>query len=471
MDAQSNLKRLAFPIMGGVLAVLLVSWLWHYYHTGKIIITTSNSYNTITLTKTNSGNGQSTAPSFKAHSRLSVNIGTGKYVASVTGNSIATSQTINLKPRATLRYTINPINATGVEPVAYENAQAITATAHELVYIDASSNTLSKVDDQNGLAENYGGRRFKTVKWAGSSFGVGQGDDGHLYTIAGKSVSPLEMPFYYGSKALDFDVSPNKNIYVSYGADVYAGSQKGGFHKIYTASSFRPALAAGVNQVAVADSKYGKNASDISKPLLATINASGKKNKENVEAERLAWSPNGQYLAGVNEVNPTIYDATLHTMAVVPAKSVVGQIAWLNNTTLLYTVNDQLWTYNLPQQKAQLLANMPLSNSITGLYLSDDGSYIYVTSFDPNTSSYAIKRIGLKGQKVPDYIYNLQDILPISSGSYTLGLINFSGTPRILVRVAPSINPDSSLPQAMQQLQGLGFDTSKLRFDIEQIKS
>ncbi len=469
-NAQPNLKKIAFLVVGGILVIFLFSWLWRYYHTGKIIITTGNTHNTIVLTKTSDGGSQSTKQRFKAHGKLSVTVGTGKYVASVTGNSIATTQAIDLKPRATLRYTINPINATGVEPVAYKNAQAITATANQLVYLDGYTGKLSKINSQNNLKEDVSAQQFQTVQWASSSFGLGRGTDGSLYTIINGSVSLLKVPFYYGDKPVNFSVSPDKRIYVSNGADVYARSQKGSFKKIYTASSSSPALAAGVHEVAVSDSKYGDKPSDIPKSLLAIISVSGKVTKKNVEAERLAWSPNGQYLATVNQARPTIYDATLHQVAVVPANSVVGQFEWLNNATLLYTSSSELWTYNLSQQKAQLLANTPLGDSITGLYISDDRSYVYVTTVASSSQVYAIRRIGLKGRKVPDYIYSLQNALPLSQNGYSLSLINFSGSPTILVQVAPGVSAAAQPQQAIKQLQGLGFDTGKLRFDVERVE-
>ncbi|MGH7192735.1 MAG: hypothetical protein ACREJM_04275 [Candidatus Saccharimonadales bacterium] len=477
MDNQPNPRKTAFIILGGILALFVLTWLWRYYHTGTVVITTNSPYNTISFTEIGA-NGQSTGKNYKAHGKLSVTLHTGKYAASVTGNSVATVQAIDLKPRQTLRYAINPINATGVEPVTYDNAQSIAATAHQLVYFgnssssDDSSDAPYTIDDQNNLKKIDSDYALQKVKWADASFGIGQDDKGRLYTIAGASVRPLKVPFLYGGKTVNFDVSADKRIYVSYGKDVYGGGQHGGFKKIYTSTSSRPVLAAGGGQVAVADDRYGANASNISESLLATINASGKTHKKSVEADRLAWSPDGKYLAAVNDANPTIYDAALHVITVIPTKSTVGQLTWLNGTTLLYSLNDQLWTYDLSQQKAQLLANMPLAASVTGLFPSHDGAYIYLTTLDATSSSYAIKRIGLKGQKVPDSIYRLQDILPLGFGAYSLNFINFSGPPTIIVRVAPgTTSGPAALQAARQKLQSLGFDVSKLRFEVVQIQT
>jgi hypothetical protein len=223
-------------------------------------------------------------------------------------------------------------------------------------------------------------------------------------------------------------------------------------------------LAATRGSVAVSSSRFGSNASNVSSPVLAIIGADGSIKDGGEEAERLSWSPNGQYLATVNETNPTIYDNSLKRVAVVPTSSIVGQLGWLDKDTLLYSLNDELWTYNVAGQKSQLLSNAPLSNSITGLYVSSDHAYIYITTFDSFTSDRAIRRIGLRGQRVPDYIYQLQAIMPLQLNSRYLGLINFYGPPNVLVSVYPPENTQSAISSAKRILQDRGFDVSVFRF-------
>ncbi len=469
MDQLSIRRRIIIILLGAILLIFLIPVLWRYYHTGTIIVTSDNSNNVITLTKTSEANQPpDKVKNSTGRGKLSESVASGEYTISVSGNSVATTQTITLKPRQTLRYAINPVRATGVEPVAYKNALSMAANNEQLVYLASPSNFLYEIDRKNNLTKIGGSQAFEMARWAEPSFGVGQDSEGHLYTIIDGKIKPLNLPFAYGGKPVGFDVSPDKTIYVSYGSDVYVGSQSRKFKMIYTATSPNPTLAAAPGKVAVSDTKYGKNSSDISKPLLTTIDNDGKKNKKNVEAEQLGWSPQGKYLASFNQANPTIYDAALNTIAMVPTSTAVGSVSWLNDTTLLYTVGAQLWIYDLPTKKAQLLANMPSGTSITGLYPNNDRSYVYVTTggSSPDSNTNAIRRIGLKNQQVPEYIYNLQDILPEGAAGCLIGLVNFAPPASIFIQPYPQTSAAVCIPQAQLQLQSQGFDISQLQFQV-----
>ncbi|HVV70951.1 MAG TPA: hypothetical protein VHI52_05545, partial [Verrucomicrobiae bacterium] len=321
-ERRLNIRRIIFFWLGAVVALLLFEILWHYYHTGRVIITTDNKYNTITLSRIDAS-GHSIGKSTKAYSKLSKTLDTGQYTVSVNGNSVATVQTFTLKPRQTLRFTINPINTAGVEPVVYERADALAASAQQLVYFNSTSGGVFQIDAQNNLTRIAGGRPFQAVKWANPSFGVAQNNQdnhyGGLFVLNNGAVSTLKMPFFHSpSQTINFDVASDKAIDVSYGSAVYAGGQDGKFKKVYTAPSSNPTLAAGANgEVAISAPRFGPHPSGASKPVLATVDSSGDTYKKNVEAERMAWSPNGRYLATLNDSSPTIYDDELDIFAVV----------------------------------------------------------------------------------------------------------------------------------------------------------
>ena len=470
MDTRPSIKKVVLSGIGIILLLVLLSWFWHYLHTGKIIITTNNPYKTITLTKLDSktGTGSSSSKTFTAQSKLSVDVSTGQYIASVEGGSQAATQVISLKSRQTLRYEIDPINTSGVEPVVYQNASNVAASGNELLYTDVPSGHLYEVDAQNNISVLNATIAFQTIKWASPSYGVGQDANGHLYTIINGLVSPLKVPFSYGGNTIGFDVSSSKQIYVSYGAVVYNGDSNGAFKEIYTANASNLVLAAGINKVALADETGGQN-TGASKPLLAVVDLSGKVTKSYGEGKirKLAWSPNGHYLITVNESYADVYDSKLHRVVQLPSSSSVGQVAWLDNNKVLYASNDELWSYDLSNQKAALVANMPLANYITSLTTSSDKSYVYVTTYDFK-SSYAIRRIGLRGQQVSPVVYQLQDILPLVLSDCSLGLVNFAQPATVLVKSFPDsdLSSQAYLQEAQDRLSQNGFDVSKLQLKV-----
>lgn len=427
------------------------------------------------LTKIGNDEGDETTKAIKtAHGKLSASVDLGQYTVSVEGNSRAAAQLIKLNSHKTLRYEINPINTTAPEPVADQSAQDIAASGSRLVYLDSDALTQNTIDADNNLTTPDPSQKFQTIKWANASYGVGQDSNQNLYVIDDQLISPLPFPYDSGG-AINFDVAPNKQIYVSSGANIYVGSQDGNFKKIYTAPSSNFTLGTTANKIAVSYEVGGKNGDDSGK--LVVINDSGKIVKEGPggEAGSLVWSPSGQYLASVNESSIAVYDSSLHQVATIPVSFRAGYLVWLNNDKLFFnsffTSSDQLWSYDLGKQRADLVASVALDNTITGLNISDDGSYVYIGTVDStNNNSPEILRVGLRGQQVPVILYQLQDILPMTLSDSTISLINFAQPPAILVQPLQGAgsSPQTYLQEAQTELNQDGFNSNSLRFNLAQ---
>src|SRR5581483_5844268 len=122
----------------------------------------------------------------------------GKYIVSVNGKALSVNQTVNLTHHETLRYHLNAPQTSASEPVATASAQGIAANSSQILYLDTSISRLRKVDSQDSL-NLLSSQDLQSVKWANTSFGIGQDHDEHLYKIDNGSVSPLNVPFAYGS--------------------------------------------------------------------------------------------------------------------------------------------------------------------------------------------------------------------------------------------------------------------------------
>lgn len=441
-----------------IILIILLIWFINYWHTGTIIITSNDPNDSITLFEF-SGNKNSSSPkTFKGRDKLVVKVHTGRYIASVQGNSVATTQYIYLNSHRTLSYSINPINTTGAEPVAYQDAEDIAADNNELLYLNVGDNHLYKIDSQNNLSVINSSEQFQSVKWADTGFGVAQTAGGILYKISGGALSALGAPFSYSTSRTSYAVSPSRQIYVSNGADIYAIGQNGKFKKIYAATSSKPILAAAANAVAVADAPT--DIGDRVKPVLVIVSPDGKVIKKAIEAHRLSWSPDGRSL--LNFTDESIYDSTLRKIATLPTPVPIGSADWLDNDRLFYSTADQLWLFDIQAERSQLVANAPLGGIIISLSTSSDSSYLYlVAEQSPTSSGAAVKRIGLKNQLIASSIFQLQSILPTTFGQCSLSLINFTG---------PTITTQSAQCQtaARSELQARGFDLTKLKVEVSQ---
>lgn len=457
-----NIRKLFGYSILALVVIGMVAWLANYLSTGTIQINATNKNDTITLQKTSGGQPFTRIST----GSLKVTVKHGRYTATIKNGLKTTIQVIAFNSgHKSFRYSAALKDLQPSEVVSYQRAQDVAASNSELSYLDGSPGILYKIDGQNNLQKINRTQQFKSVAWASPTFGVGQGSDGRLYTISGNSIVSLAVPFPYDGKVINFDVSADKRIYISHGSAVYASNQPGEFKKIYTASSTDPTLVSGSNGVAVADTKYGPKAGNISKPLLAIVDVSGKVTKKHVEAEHIEWSPGGQYIAVVNQANLLVYNTSLHQTAIIPASAVVGQFGWQNNNTLLYTSSYQIWSYKLSEQKIQLLADTSTTDSLRSMSVSSDGSYVYLTVLDPFSFNYAIKRISLKDQPIPSYIHKLQDLLPEKLPSYSINMVNFSAPPAILVQPVSGNSTSSYTQEAQNKLQGQGIEAAMLRFE------
>ena len=224
-------------------------------------------------------------------------------------------------------------------------------------------------------------------------------------------------------------------------------------------------LLAGNDKVAVLSSGYTDSGSSVT---AVNTNGSQVAKKFNQPLNGWStWSPDGKHLVVAEGSVAIVLDASLNQVASLPRSSVIAYPTWLNNSVIFYGVGSQLWSYNLTNQKSYVIANMPFTNPIKEITVSDDRAYVYVTSFD-NSGAVAVRRVGLKDQEVPDYVYRLQQALPLDFQNYSINLINFALPPTILVEQKVGTPPTDYISQAKHELQARGFDVSKLRFTLVQ---
>jgi hypothetical protein len=473
MLAELPWRRIILIGGGSLIVIAILIWLFGYLTTGKVVITTDARPNVMTLTRVGSigsDEGEQVSPVITTtHDKLSARVKPGQYIAAVTGNSIGSTKLVTVTARHTVRYTINPINPTGVAPVSYAQAQNLAASGQSLVYLDAASGYIKKIDAGNNTSVVGQHYPLQSVAWASPSLGVAQDTQNQLYVVDvdGNNITPLNVPFQYSKDAVvSYAIAPNGHIYISQGSAVYSGTRDGNFKKIYTAETGNPTLTAGPGKVLVNDNPGEGSKQEAS---IVVVTDSGKVTHGEFETSLAAWSPDGKHVAAATETSAAILGSSLEMVKPLPTNTFVSRFAWLDNETLFYSSNDQLWTYNIDTQDTKLLANMPLGQGVTGLTISSDKAYIYmVTASTSSESDTAIRRIGLQNQPVPKYMFRLQDIMPNRQNSYLMTLTAFSDPPTILVQPFKSNDPKDYAGLASQALSSSGFDTAQFKFKVVQ---
>src|SRR5581483_5054738 len=97
MESQLNIKKFVVLGVAGIILLILLSWFWHYLHTGTIIVTTDGSNNSEGITLSALKDGKSNNTYVKRGSKqLSATVPLGKYIVSVNGKALSVNQTVNL---------------------------------------------------------------------------------------------------------------------------------------------------------------------------------------------------------------------------------------------------------------------------------------------------------------------------------------------------------------------------------------
>lgn len=449
-------RRFVFIILVVVLAVI-VAWLSNYLSTGTVIITTDNKESTVTLLGANKNDTRVGMGSLEA------TIKHGLYTATVRDGAKTSVQIIDFRHgHKELKYNISTDDLLPLEFVARIDAQEIAATSNELLYIDGAKKTLHKINSSNNIQVIDPDIQFKSMSWGTASFGVGQENVNNLYVFEKNKLNLLDTPFST-DESTSIAVSRDKAVYVSSGQNIYTRSADG-FKKIYTSASVKPVLAAGLDTIAISDTKYGASGSDIKRPLLSVFSsASGKIKKKFIEAEQTAWSSDGQFLATVNQNNPVIYNSSLEEMVTIPTNFAISKLRWLNNRVLVYASGSQVWLYNTVSKQAKLIAYVPSGDSINSLSINDRGNVIYLNVYDASSSNFALKRISL-GDLSPNDTRGLENFLPKKEAGYTIDMINFSGQPNIVVKLHEETPSANYIPSAKMVLQRNNFSVDGLRF-------
>ncbi len=463
-------KWLRVGVLAGLILVFILSLKTNLTN-GQITVTTNDQGNSISLIRTEKDKRETVLKT--GGSRLSASLPAGTYTVSVHNRVAEARQTVAIKARQESEYNIDLKEPSVVEPVLPTGAYGIADSSSQLQYVDSATGALKRLDQQ-GLPQSVdSAHSYKSVKWSGDAFGIGQASDGRLYTIKTGVVQELPLPRpYQKGITINYSVDTEKNVYVSIGHEIYLGKEGVNFKKIYTAGSDSPLFTAGKGRLAIQDSVKkpegeSRSGEDSGYESLLVIISGGKRlASREIGASEISWSPDGTYLAVVGDTTNSIYDSSLKQVRTLHGGNFTN-LAWLNDNVLLYGVGATLWAYRLDTRQSEVLANMPLFGNVAGVYPSTDGSYVYVSAQKSNDSSdYNLGRIGLThaARSVPDYVATLGIFFPSHTDQCGFSYINFT---RPLILITSWTNTDTCLDAAKEELKAdkLPMDKLNIVFD------
>ncbi len=476
-DEAKLLRKVIVIFLLALFAFFLAIQLYNHLTTGKVTIKTSNPANYVRITQSVDTSSGNKLFSKDAKQQMSIRVKPGSYQISayVLRGQNSVSQTIVVKARQSRSYTISPLNITNPEPVYGEQAGSVVADSSQLLFLGLSgpgddsngSGKLLRADVGGGFSTLFPDHSFAKIAWANPQLGLAQDTFNNLYVIENGQLSQLGLPFTTSPNTkLTSDINKSGGIYISNGRDVYVGSVSGNFKKIYAPDSDEAVtgLTAGNNKVGVVtnavEALESKRNGSKANGAIAIIGDSGSVIKKPFDVLGASWSPNSKYLLVNGALSGVVFDSSLHQLSSISANN-ASNLVWRNNSSVFYSINGQLWLYDLPTKMSNKITQLLTGGNVSSIYPSIDDAYVYFSS--EGNKKTQLFRVGLKGQAIDNSLNALPVFLPEVIHNCSLNYLSFGKT-SILVGSPPNQSPQDCIGTAQEEAQYYQLNVGALQF-------
>lgn len=419
-----------YTIFALLFAFALLFFIWNYLHTGKLVVEANGNY-TIQVETLDA------KPVRSGSTRLAVSLHSGEYIVKIQSQreNLGTKR-INIIGRKTTRYSFKTTQTySSIEPVINTLAYGVSVATDSITYLDEQTKNIATIDASNSV-RFISNQAFESVFWATkSSVGVAQDEGGDLYTIRSGTIKKVQAPIPNGVARI-FTLTPSGTLVAIYrdGVYTYTGTA---FKKVGTTSSKSPRIAASDSMIAIYT--MTDTGEDGSPPIFDLFSFKGKVRSESLDIKSATWSPDGTQLLVTSPASPPkILNASLQTKYVLPSQNITS-VAWLNTTTVLFSVDDALWSYDTSTRSARMLTST-VRGSITSITTTRQGGPIYVTT--KSIEDATISRITPQKKANSELTKKMAIFFPQETSSCLVGYINYV-TPTIIANPYVSDFADS----------------------------
>ena len=452
-------ERLLTVVVGVLLCIGIVGFIVHQSSLGTITITTNDKTSTVTLSAFDS-KGVDAQGKGSLHARVSAD----QYVVSVSNRTTTAKRTVTVLAHKSVAFSIHLAKAVGTVPVFSYGAYGISAASTSMYYVDVRDNFLYYLTAGNPPSVVNEGITFKDVRWQDSSHGIGLASDGKsLYAISGNSLTQLSLPF--STNVTLFDAAANGTVVVSDGKSIYVQSAGLPFVRIYTADAGDKvsSVRSGGKFVLAQVVPGGQTEADESLAVVLDLNGKTVASQKDFSVYVAKWSPNGDKLAVTSDSTTAVYNSRLQLLSRAPDANVLG-LSWQSDTTVLYGLGNNLYSYNTTSKLRTQLATVS-TGAVAGIYTSQGGTQIFISTEPAGSTTNENMRL-LRVSQGDSELLNVKllgVVLPFQLDQCSVDLVNFT-SPIVVMTPYSSITGGACQQAATAALTKDGVNTSGLTF-------
>lgn len=458
------LKKILVILAIIVIGFIIISWIFNLLTKGSLTVSTTpedaqvgiekleGSIESNTIVKTTSGKGGAT-----------YKLSPGTYRVLAISGPFTTQRVVTIKARESQKISMSVSVAVSPEPVYGTNTTSLIAGKSQLLFVDVATGLLSKIDAQNKVIPIDNTHILKSVKWANSDLGVALGFGNELYQVNKGVLTLVTPPFpINNSSKVIYDVSPNGDLYISNGQDVYAGPVGENLDKIYSSGdNYNTAISAGDDSAALIE-----NDSSSDKPSLVVVNSDGKVEHKEAGVKFAKWSPESNKLLTVKGAGAVVMSQSYAVESEISAND-LSVYNWGDDHTVFYSSGSQLYVHDTNLKQSNKIAEAPGAQSIIEIYQSEESPYLYFTAKKSNPDGgidvNQLFRVGLDGQKVDDALLGLSVFLPDLLGGCFVNYVVFTQPNIVVTPPIGSTGPSRCQKYVEGALTVDGFDLKKLQ--------